>query len=205
MKKILLLVVIVLIVFVGVNIANKIIKENNSWKVEITNSYINVRTNHSPYEAKISTVYKGEKYKIIEMYLEDDTYVWYKIMLKNNTVGWIASGRNDSYVKEFNNPNTIDTNYKVDYAAPVLKFQDETYETKSIDTINFHHLTIKDDSDYEIKYNIYIENHPTDRPGPQYWIKYTVIDIFGNTTSKVQRIKFEILPSNDKVLDFSKL
>ena len=58
MKKVVIIVVIVLIIIGGVFIAQKIKEENESWKVEITNDFINVRSDHSRYEAKLDIVNK---------------------------------------------------------------------------------------------------------------------------------------------------
>ena len=206
-KTLLVTIPIVLAIIIIVAFITQIVVDNaNAWKVEITNNYINVRKDHSVYETQIDTVYKGDTYKVIEIYLDDPNYVWYKIELDNGSEGWIASGRNEPYVKEINNPNaSSEEDYFVDYKSPILRFFEDTYKTESIDTITLDHLEIIEDSEYEVTYEVYKEDEPQDVPGPQYWIQYTVIDAFSNKTVKVQRIEFEINPSDDRVLDFSEL
>ncbi len=209
MKKIIIFLFVCLFIFLVVfgttKIINIIDNDQKAWKVEIINDYINVRNNHSVYDTKIDKVEKGHKYKVIDIYLEDDNYIWYKIKLDGGKEGWIASDRSEPYVKEINNPNISTDKEEIDYNKPILKFYTESYETESIDTITFSHLEIIEDSEYEITYEIYKEEDPVDVPGPQYWIKYIVIDAFNNRTAKVQRIIFEENPSDDKVLDFADL
>ena len=206
-KTLLITIPIVLAIIIIVAFITQIVVDNaNAWKVEITNDYVNVRKDHSVYETQIDKVYKGDTYKIIEIYLDDPNYVWYKIELDGGSEGWIASGRNEPYVKEINNPNaSSEEDYFVDYKSPILRFFEDTYKTESIDTITLDHLEIIEDSEYEVTYEIYKEEEPQDVPGPQYWIQYTVVDAFDNKTVKVQRIEFEITPPDDRVLDFSEL
>lgn len=206
-KTLLITIPIVLAIIIIVAFITQIVVDNaNAWKVEITNDYVNVRKDHSVYETQIDKVYKGDTYKIIEIYLDDPNYVWYKIELDGGSEGWIASGRNEPYVKEINNPNaSSEEDYFVDYKKPILRFFEDTYKTESIDTITLDHLEIIEDSEYEVTYEVYKEEEPIDVPGPQYWIQYTVVDAFDNKTVKVQRIEFEITPPDDRVLDFSEL
>ena len=206
-KTLLIAIPIVLAIIIIVAFITQIVVDNaNAWKVEITNDYINVRKDHSVYETQIDTVYKGYTYKVIEIYLDDPNYVWYKIELDNGSEGWIASSRNEPYVKEINNPNaSSEEDYFIDYKSPILRFFEDTYKTESIDTITLDHLEIIEDSEYEVTYEVYKEEEPQDVPGPQYWIQYTVVDAFDNKTVKVQRIEFEINPPDDRVLDFSEL
>ena len=206
-KTLLITIPIVLAIIIIVAFITQIVVDNaNAWKVEITNDYVNVRKDHSVYETQIDKVYKGDTYKIIEIYLDDPNYVWYKIELDGGSEGWISSGRNEPYVKEINNPNaSSEEDYFVDYKKPILRFFEDTYKTESIDTITLDHLEIIEDSEYEVTYEVYKEEEPIDVPGPQYWIQYTVVDAFDNKTVKVQRIEFEITPPDDRVLDFSEL
>lgn len=206
-KTLLITIPIVLAIIIIVAFITQIVVDNaNAWKVEITNDYVNVRKDHSVYETQIDKVYKGDTYKVIEIYLDDPNYVWYKIELDGGSEGWIASGRNEPYVKEINNPNaSSEDDYFVDYKKPILRFFEDTYKTESIDTIALDHLEIIEDSEYEVTYEVYKEEEPIDVPGPQYWIQYTVVDAFDNKTVKVQRIEFEITPPDDRVLDFSEL
>ena len=206
-KTLLITIPIVLEIIIIVAFITQIVVDNaNAWKVEITNDYVNVRKDHSVYETQIDKVYKGDTYKVIEIYLDDPNYVWYKIELDGGSEGWIASGRNEPYVKEINNPNaSSEEDYFVDYKKPILRFFEDTYKTESVDTITLDHLEIIEDSEYEVTYEVYKEEEPIDVPGPQYWIQYTVVDAFDNKTVKVQRIEFEITPPDDRVLDFYEL
>ena len=206
-KTLLITIPIVLAIIIIVAFITQIVVDNaNAWKVEITNDYVNVRKDHSVYETQIDKVYKGDTYKVIEIYLDDPNYVWYKIELDGGSEGWIASGRNEPYVKEINNPNaSSEEDYFVDYKKPILRFFEDTYKTESVDTITLDHLEIIEDSEYEVTYEVYKEEEPIDVPGPQYWIQYTVVDAFDNKTVKVQRIEFEITPPDDRVLDFYEL
>lgn len=201
MKKFLIFILLLGIGYGGYTIYNRILDDNNSWRLEVTNDYINLRSKPTQYEAKIAEVKKGQKFKILDINLEDKKYVWYKIKLKNKT-GWIASERKSPYVNEYNNPK-YDTDIKVEYIAPVIKFKEEVYHTESIDNITFDHLIIEEESDYNIDYTIYKEENPKDRPGPEYWIRYTIEDTFGNTSESLQRIKFNNVPEDTKVKNFS--
>lgn len=208
MKKIIILIFFVLIVVLGIFIAKMVIDNDKAWKVKIITDYINVRSDHATTSAKIDTVHEGRTYKVIEIYLEDKNYVWYKVKLDGGKEGWIASDRDEPYVEEINNPNIdIGEEETIDYKSPVIKFYEEEYKTDSIDTIDLSHLEIEEDSKYELTYEIYREENPEDRPGPQFWIKYIAVDSFDNRTVRVQRIIFEILPSesDDRVLDFEDL
>ena len=162
MKKLFVLILLLGLAFGGYTAYNKIIDNNNSWRLEVTNDFINLRSKPTQYESKIAEVKKGQKFKILDINLEDKKFVWYKIKLKNKT-GWIASERKNPYVNEYNNPK-YDTDIKVEYLAPVIRFKEDTYHTESIDKITFDHLIIEEESDYEIDYIIYKEENPKDRP-----------------------------------------
>ena len=203
MKKLFVLILLLGLAFGGYTAYNKIIDNNNSWRLEVTNDFINLRSKPTQYESKIAEVKKGQKFKILDINLEDKKFVWYKIKLKNKT-GWIASERKNPYVNEYNNPK-YDTDIKVEYLAPVIRFKEEEYHTESIDKITFDHLIIEEESDYEIDYIIYKEENPKDRPGPEYWIRYIVEDTFGNKGMSLQRIKFDNLPDDSLVKDFSEI
>ncbi len=205
MKKTFFLIVVLSILGVAGFFVFSYIKDSKTWKIEVTHSSINVREDHSPHTRLLGEVYFGDKYKVIDIYLEDLKFVWYKIKLddKDKTIGWVASARAVPYVKELNNP---DERYRgeifIDYKRPVIKYFTDDYETASLKTITYDHLEIVEDSDYTIKHLVYFEEFPKDRKGPQYWIKYIVEDEFGNKSSKVQRIIFDIAPNRNELLDF---
>ncbi len=206
LRKIVGFIILALVLASAGYIVYRIIDEKRAWKVEITEEEINVRSKHNLYEAKLTTVKKGETYRVLEIYLKDRRYVWYKIKLAKDKTGWIASGRNNPYVKEINNPNVEDANtgeaYELDYKAPVVKFDEDVYHVYDIKSISYDHITIEDASKYKIEHKVYYEPFPEDSDIPQYWIQYIVTDEAGNQTRKVQKIEFDIEPSSNQVLDF---
>ena len=204
LSGIITLIIIGALIFVGYKGYGDYKRYNEAWKVEIITDKVNVRKSASAYDSKVTEVKKGKKYVVKDIYLEDNSFVWYNIEYKRGETGWIASNRNTPYVKEINNPN-YDGTYVMDYKAPILKFFDDTYYTLNLKTINYNHLTVIEDSEYEIKHNVYFEEFPVDRKEHQYWIEYIVTDAFGNSTSKVQRIEFENEPNKNEVSDFSVL
>lgn len=210
LKKLFWTIIIVAIIGAGGILTYSLIKDHYAWKVEIAIEEINVRSKHDLYEAKVGTVYEGEKYNVLEIYLKDKRYVWYKIKYDKGKEGWIASGRNNPYVKEINNPNAKDNyetgeSYQLDYKKPVVKFTDNIYSVYDIKSINYDHLTIEEDSEYKIEHKIYYEAESVDTHLPQYWIQYIVTDAAGNVTKKVQQIKFDIEPDPNSVLKFADL
>lgn len=210
LKKIFWLIIIFSFLGGGAFLGFKIYQDMHAWKVEIAIEFINIREEHNLYSNKLGTVYEGEKYKVLEIYLDDQRYVWYKIKATNDIVGWISSGRNNPYVKELNNPNVdeatySDETYELDYKKPVVKFKDNVYVVYDINSINYDHLTIEEDSEYKIEHKVYYEEHPKDTDIPQYWIQYIVTDAAGNQTKKVQKIEFDIEPKPEEVLDFANL
>ena len=210
LKKLFWTIVIVAIVGGIGYFSYSLIKDHYAWKVEIAISELNVHDKHNIYENKIGVVYEGEKYTVKEIYLKDKRYVWYKIKFGKNKIGWIASGRNNPYVKEINNPDAKDDydvgeSYQLDYKKPVVKFADNVYEVYDLKSINYDHLTIEEASEYKIEHKVYYEEHPVDTDVPQYWIQYIVTDAAGNVTKKVQQIVFDIEPDPSTVLKFEDL
>lgn len=213
MKKVLLYIIICLIVIASpiVYFTIKSEKEekdfNNSWLIEVTSDYLNIRKTPDLYEYQpLGEIKKGEKYKVLEIKLDNEKYVWYKINWNDREV-WIASNRNEPTVKEYNNPNydfdeEKEDNYKIDYVKPEIKYKETTYKTESIDTITYDHLEIIEDSEYKITSKVYIE----DCTGwHQYWIVYTVTDSFGNKNSKTQHIVFEKEPNKKQVSNLKEI
>ena len=201
MKKFGIFIVIVIIglgAYFGIKqvMENKRIEEiKKGWYVEITyKEPIKVRDNYNTKGKEIGTVNKGEVYKVLEVNLDSKIYYWYKIEYKNTT-GWIASKRKSPWVNDVNNPTDI--------ATPEIKFKSDVYKVRSIDDINYKHLTIVEDTDkYTITHKVYHEVKPAEFID-QYWIVYTITDGAGKSSSKTQKIEFDINPSEDEVLDFS--
>ncbi len=207
MKKIIVIIILLgAFGFIGYKTCKYIAEEKKSFKVEITSDEINIRDDKTIWTRKLGTVKKGEKYKVLEVYLDDPTYVWYKISLGKDSSGWISSKRKSPNVTEINNPNASDySGGVVDYARPIIKFYTNDYYVHDINSINSNHLEIIEISDYTINYEVYYEEHPTDRDVPQYWIKWIVEDANGYKSSKMQRIIFEVEPDASQVKLFSEL
>lgn len=203
MKNTFICILIVVILFGGVGgyFVFKNIREEKrleeikkGWYVEITNDYINVRDDAHANANQLGTVNKGEIYEVLDMNFDNTAYYWYKIDF-NGKEAWIASKRRSPYVKDYNNPTDI--------AVPIIKFHDEVYKVVSIDDINYKHLEVIEDREgYEITHKIYHEYKPYEYID-QYWILYTITDAVGKSSSKMQKIEFEVKPSEDQVLDFA--
>ncbi len=173
------------------NSEKKLEEIKKGWYIEIIyDSPINVRKEANANSAPLGVVKKGEIYKVLDIDLESsNTYFWYKIDF-NGEEGWVASGRKRHWVNDYNNPTDIMT--------PEITFESNTYNVRSIDDINYKHLTvIEDKPNPKITHVIY---HEKDKD--QYWILYTITDAAGKSSSKMQRIIFEIKPDEDRVLDF---
>ncbi len=163
----------------------------NGWYIEIIyDKPINVRSEASAEAKSLGKVNKGEIYKVLDIDTESSTvYYWYKIEYKGKE-GYVASGRKKFWVKDYNNPKDIMT--------PQITFESNEYYVRTIDDINYKHLTVYEDStDYTISHIVYYEKEKN-----QYWILYTITDKSGKSSSKMQKIIFEIAPSSDQVKDF---
>ncbi len=206
MKKFTIFLIIVLLVGGGVggyflvkNIREKarIEEIKKGWYIEITyDDPIKVRTEPSTSGKIWGEVKKGEVYKVLEINLENHSYFWYKIDF-NGKDGWVASGRRNHWVNDVNNPTDIQ--------VPEVKFEDDVYSVATIKDINYKHLeVIEDTDDYKITHEIY---HEVDKSRyiDQYWIKYTITDGAGKSSSKVQKIEFGTNPDESLVKDFSEL
>ena len=202
MKKIIIFILLVLLISTGL-VVNKIITNNKAWRLEVTNNFINVRSKPNQYEMKLGQVKKGKKYTILEMYYDDPNYVWYKIDYEKKQDCWIASSRLEPYVKEYNNPkNKSEDNTISDCQKPIIKYKELEYTTKNINTINYDHLEIIENTEYKITHTVYYEEKEPIEDS-QYWINYEVIDAFDNKNKKLQKIVFEENPSPEEVKPFS--
>ncbi len=201
MKRFLIFMVIVIVgvlTYFGIKqvMENKKISEiKKGWYVEITyDEPIRVRETANTKGKEIGAVNKGEVYKVLEVNLDSNIYYWYKIAYKD-TEGWIASRRNKPWVNDVNNPTDI--------AVPEVKFKNDVYKVRSIDDITYKHLEVVEDTDnYTITHKIYHEVKPSEFID-QYWILYTITDGAGKSSSKMQKIEFDIKPNEDAVLDFN--
>ncbi len=204
MKKWFMTIIIILIVgilgyFTISKLADKIRMNNikKGWHVQITNDYINIRSDHNAASAKLGEVKKDEIYKVIEIYLDNSTYFWYKIEINNKTTGWISSGKSNPFLKDINNPDDIKT--------PEIKIKESEYHVYSIDKINYKHLQVIDDrNDYTITHKIYHEVDSANKTD-QYWIKYIVTDKSGKSSAKLQQVTFDVTPNESLVSPFSEI
>lgn len=204
MKKFIKIVLIVLIIFGAYKGISKYIRYKNAWKIIIKEEFINIREEPTAYSNKLGEAKRNEIYVVTDMYYKDEKFVWYQVKLEDNKkAGWICSERNYPYVEEVNNPKKDeDREFVSDYAKPVVKYEEDIYRTKDINSITYDHLKITDDSEYKVTSVVYKETCPDYH---QYWIKYTVKDKYDNTTEKYQAIAFEEEPSDDLVKDLSEV
>ena len=212
MKKVLILILLVLIAVGGYFGFTRITKENHDkeiregWYVKIINKYVNVRKDPTSSSELVTQVHKGDVYKVLEYVDTNSSYFWYKIQIDDKTTGYIANPRSvtaDKYLEDHNNPTDI--------ANPTLVFYEDTYKVRSINDINYNHLTLWDDKEgYKVTHKVYHEYVYCEEddfycePKDQYWIVYTITDAVGKSSSKTQRIEFDIRPDEDEVLDFFK-
>lgn len=172
------------------------ITETTTWRISITNDYINVREDHFATSNAIGQVKKNQTYEVLEFYNEDSKFVWYYIEHDGKNGGWVASSRDLPYVKEINNPvreeNVVEE--EIDYRSPVIRYYDTIYYASSLDKITYDHLEIEEDSEYDLSHIVYYEAKPKDSETPQWWILYTAVDKFENSGTKLQRIIFDVEP-----------
>ena len=107
-KKILIIFIILLsyllVYFIGykkseldANNRAKKLKNSVIYEVEVQVAKINLRKEINLNSDIIKEVYKGEKLQVVEYY-EGNRYNWYKVIYDENKTGWIASGKENSWV-----------------------------------------------------------------------------------------------------------
>lgn len=107
-KKVLIILIIIasylLVYFIGykkseIDINNRAKKLKNSviYEVEVQVAKINLRKSVDLNSDILREVYKGEKLQVVEYY-EGNKYNWYKVIYDENKAGWIASGKETSWV-----------------------------------------------------------------------------------------------------------
>ena len=179
--------------------ANKLdIEEIKSgWHIEVVNDYINIRKEASASAEILGQVKKGEVYRVIKVEDIGNNTFWYNIEYEKDKFGWVFNSSTTNYLKDINNPEDI--------AAPTIVFEDEVYVVDSIQDINYEHLEVSDDKPgVEVSHKIYCERNVNGQ-SDQYWIQYIAVDKSGKTTTKLQKIQFTEIPSDDEVLDFADL
>ena len=207
MKKFLIIIIILLVIAGGVGgyfyfkdakEEARIAEIKEGWYVEVLADSVNIRTKGSGDAKILGEAKKGDIYAVKDVDVAGNTF-WYEIDYEG-TPAFIFSSTKYNYLKDVNNPRDI--------ATPTLKFFDKIYYVDSIDDINYDHLEVWDDRPgAEVTHQVYHETG-VDINGnmiDQYWIKYTVTDKEGKSSSKVQKIEFNKRPSEDRVLDFQDL
>lgn len=202
MKKFFVFILIVGIIVLGYFSVTKFLAAQelknlkDGWYVEIVNEYINIREKPDRYSNSYSKVHKGEVYKVLDINLENKNNFWYHIQIDKKKTGWIANPRTEKYLIDHNNPSDI--------AIPIIKLSGKEYRVNSIKDISYDHLTLWDDREgYEVTHIVYHE-YKAKEDVDQYWIKYTITDKAGKSSSKTEKIFFTITPDEKDVVDFSK-
>lgn len=68
------------------------------YEIRIDNDYINVRNQPTTQGEKLFEVLQDEEYEVIEEYLEDEKYNWYKIKFGMRRTGWVASEKENAWI-----------------------------------------------------------------------------------------------------------
>ena len=202
MKKFIGLIIVAVLIFFGVKACQKFMNKDDKWQVKILEPFINVRTEPNVYSYSVARVIQDDKYYVLEVNLDDSKYVWYKINYKGDAY-WIASDRETPFVQEYNNPKY--GNDPIDYVNPVVTHYEEVYNVKDEKSIEFDHLGIEDEHEFKVTYELFYEPVNEETGNPQYWIRYTIKDSYGNKTLKTQKINFEIAPDINNVKDMTEL
>ena len=175
--------------------------KNKKNKFDKYKNAIKVRKAPTTNAELVGAAEKGEVFKIYDVDETDNTYLWYRVQFFTKDGQMVDGFIGENRSLEIN--SVKDHNGELDISAPIVKFDEDEYHVATIDDINYDHLTLWDDKPgYEVTHQVYIELHPTDRPGPQYWIEYTITDKAGKSSSKLQRIVFDYEPSKNQVKDF---
>lgn len=114
-KKIVLIIVSYLVVYLlGVitipvfrDKKEKTLQDSVIYTIVIDTEYINLREDIDLSTDPIKKVYKGEKYKVVEYY-EGNSFNWYRVIYEDYKTGWVASGKEESWVKiEYNESKEV--------------------------------------------------------------------------------------------------
>lgn len=206
MKKFVSFILICVVLFGAFTVAKKVIHKihfdnymkevKEGWYVEVLIDELNIREEATQFSNAIGVAKKGELYKVLDYEVGNDNKYWFHIELYNKGKGWVANPKTGS-------KNLEDHNGTIDVATPTVSFKDAVYHVISIKDINYDHLKLWDDrEDYKVTHQVYHEVDESQNID-QYWIKYTITDASGKSSSKTQKIVFEQKPSEDEVLDFS--
>ncbi len=210
MKKILGLLILAAVIYGVYFFVSMYIENKNAWKIEIINAEVNIRELPDATSNDLGDAFLGDVFKVVELYEEDLKFVWYKVEYDKDKFGWISSARQVPYVKEINNPNGLssssDDEFILDYERPQITYVEPDgyiiYSTYDLNSINYEHLNIIEDSEYTITHKVFYEAKPVDSDTPQWWIQYFVEDVNGNKKDATQRIEFEVEPAIEDVFLF---
>ena len=105
MKKIIKITLIVLVIYFSGFYTHKILEQkriaklrsNVIYEITVNVEKINLRKSINLNEEPIKEVYKGETFKVVE-YHEGNKYNWYKVLYNEVETGWLASGKENSWV-----------------------------------------------------------------------------------------------------------
>ncbi len=101
-KKIIVLLIVYMIGFltpiVYTKIQNNKLENQVIYSIEIDTEAINLRPEIDLKSEIIRQVFKGEQFKVVK-YQEGNNYNWYQVIYEEGKTGWIASGKNISWVK----------------------------------------------------------------------------------------------------------
>ena len=224
MKKFVTFILVCVAVIIGFKVAKGIFDKirfnaylervKEGWYVEVTTEVLNVR-DEPKYNAHIvSTVKKGEIFKATDYVVGDDGYYWFYIDLYDGGRGWVANPKkkkSSNSEEEF----LISHNNVIDVSNPKIKWKSEycydihvttekecTYHIMNLSNITYDPLELWDDKEgYKVTHEVCIETKPTDRPGPQYWVDFTITDAAGKTSSLRKRLIIENAPSKEDTAD----
>lgn len=112
MKKILINILICILVYIlgfvtsniYINKKNEKYKSEVIYQVRINVEKINLRKDVDLKSSIIKEVYKDEVFDVIK-YFEGNSYNWYNIIYEEGKTGWIASGKENSWIKVENKEN----------------------------------------------------------------------------------------------------
>ena len=207
MKKIFTLFLIIVGLFVAFKIGNLVYKKvrynmyvkevKKDWYVEVTTDVLKVREHPTATSRKLAEAKRGEVFAVLDYDVKDEKFYWYHIKMQDGTKGWLANPKAmGKYLKDYNGE-------EIDVATPTISFKENEYHVVSIKDINYDHLKAWDDrKGYKITH-VVCHEVDEEKDIDQYWIKYTITDKSKKSSSKVQKIIFEKLPSEEDVIDFS--
>ena len=112
--------------------SNKI--DSSKTQIKIVTRRINIRKESTIDSEDLGDVYQDEIYDVLD-YKDNGDYYWYKIMTNTGIEGFIASDKNDPYVKLISGI--------IDLEAPVILF-DKDYLIFENDNINIDNVQCED-------------------------------------------------------------